>query len=124
MLRMDEKFIFRFGDVTKTSKPGKMKPSVEFKKFRHDSDLCVHSFLDQYLSTKKESWGKENGQLMVSFKSPHDPNSTSTVSRWIVETLKLSGVNVSMFKGHSTTAVTTISRVKFGDFHQRNLGTG
>eukprot|EP00111_Clytia_hemisphaerica_P017611 TCONS_00052109-protein len=113
MLRMDEKFVFRFGDVTKTAKPGKMKPAVEFKRFPYDSDLCVHSFLDLYFS-KRESWGKGDGQMMVSYKSPHDPVSTSTISRWIVDILKLSGVDVSKFKGHSTRAATTSKALSLG----------
>ena len=51
------------------------------------------------------SRGKREGaktQLLLGYIKRHAEVSSSTVSWWIKETLKLSGIDVTTFKGHST----------------------
>ena len=40
--------------------------------------------------------------------------SSSTVSKWIKEALKLAGTDVSIFKGHSTRAASSSKAIKVG----------
>ncbi|ODM93263.1 hypothetical protein Ocin01_13420 [Orchesella cincta] len=40
-------------------------------------------------------------QFFVSFTSPFKPVSTQTISRWLVLVLKQSGIDISVYKGHS-----------------------
>lgn len=113
MIRTEEKFVFHFGVVTKTARPGKMRPPVTFYKLSQDPDLCVHKILDQYLEKCKE-WGMDKGQLLVSHKSPHGPVSISTVSRWLLDTLELAGIDVKKFKGHSTRSASSSKGASLG----------
>ena len=57
--------------------------------------------IDEYLDRSK-SWRNGEFQLLLSSIRPHKAVSTSTVSRWITDILKLSGVDTSVFSGHST----------------------
>jgi len=50
---------------------------------------------------------KRETQLLLSFVKPHKAVSTSTISRWLVEILGLSGIDTSTFTGHSTRAAST-----------------
>ena len=113
MVRTEEKFVFHFGVITKTARPRKMRPPVQFHKLSQDPSLCVHKTLDQYLEKCKE-WGVDKGQLLVSHKSPHGPISTSTVSRWLLDTLKLAVIDVKKFKGHSTRSASSSKGVSLG----------
>ena len=113
MVRTEDAFIFHFAAVTKNARPGKMKPPIEFVRFSQDSALCVHANLDLYLE-RCTSWGRSGGQLLVSHISPHGPVSSSTISRWLVEILKLSGIDVKNFKGHSTRSASTSKACSLG----------
>ena len=113
MVTTDEKVVFHFGEVTKTARPGKMKPPVDFVAFPQDPVLCVLTNLKLYLDRCK-GWGKDKGQLLVSHISPHDPVSTATVSRWLLEILRLSGIDVEKFKGHSTRSASSSKAKSLG----------
>ena len=99
-----EKYVFKFHKLHKSWRFGKPIPEVEFYKFSDDRDLCVVTAIDEYISRTEKWRGEENekSQLLLSFIKPHDEVSSSTVSRWITETLKLSGIDINTFKGHST----------------------
>ena len=43
---------------------------------------------------------KQESQLLLSYQNPHNAISTATISRWIVEMLKLSGIDTAYFKAH------------------------
>ena len=61
------------------------------------------SALNEYLK-RTETW-RTNGhkfQLLLSYIKPHVEVHSSTVSTWIKEILKETGVDVDVFKGHST----------------------
>ena len=70
--------------------------------------MCVVKCRDEYLLRSKE-WRTENKkQLLLSHKNPHREVSSSTISRWIKETLELSGVTeLGSFSGHSTRSAST-----------------
>ena len=93
-------YTFHFTKITKTARQGKLRPPVELIQFS-DKNLCVCHHIDVYLE-RTEAWRKNEGQLLLSFISPHKFVTTQTVSRWIVEVLSLSGIDTSVFKAHST----------------------
>ena len=95
-------YSFHFGKPTKAAKPGKLRVPLEFSHFQEDLNLCVCNHIDLYLD-RTSSWRtKEKKQFLLSYINPHNGVSSSTVSRWIVEMLSLSGIDTDMFKGHST----------------------
>ena len=73
-----------------------------------DEDLCVVSPLDEY-SNRREKWRRVNNeiQLLLSYIQPHNQAVPSAISGWIKNALKSSGINVSLFTGHSTRSAIT-----------------
>ena len=61
------------------------------------------STLDRYIDITS-NWRKDNNnsQLLLSYIKPHNAVVTSTISGWIKQILKFSGIDIEMFKGHST----------------------
>ena len=92
--------------LLKTSKPGKHQEPLTFKPYTYDSQLCVVKCLQQYIKQTSEF---RNGadQLWLSYQKPHNPASKDTVSRWIKEFLKKSGIDVSSYGAHSTRAASS-----------------
>ncbi|XP_068734454.1 uncharacterized protein [Montipora capricornis] len=92
--------------LLKTSKPGKHQEPLTFKPYTYDSQLCVVKCLQEYIKQTSEF---RNGadQLWLSYQKPHNPASKDTVSRWIKEFLKKSGIDVSSYGAHSTRAASS-----------------
>ena len=79
--------------LLKTSKPEKHQEPLTFKPYTHDSQLCVVKCFQQYVKQTSEL---RNGadRLWLSYQKPHNPDSKDTVSRWIKEFLKKSGMDI------------------------------
>ena len=94
---------FDISTLLKTSKPGKHQEPLTFKPYTYDSQLCVVKCLQQYI---KQTAEVRNGadQLWLSY---HNPASKDTVSRWIKEFLKQSGIDISSHGAHSTRAASS-----------------
>ena len=108
MVMSDDAYIFTFHKLRKSWRKGKAPPKLYFYKYPKDQELCVVSALNEYLK-RTETW-RTNGdkfQLLLSYIKPHVKVHSSTVSRWIKEILKETGVDVDVFKGHSTRSAST-----------------
>ena len=115
ILRTEGKFVFIFHKLHKSWKYGKAPPSLEFCEYIEDRDLCVVTTLNEYIKhTYQRCTEKRRSQLLLSFIQPYVEVSSSAVSRWIKETLKLAGIDVSIFKGHSTRAASSSKTSKAG----------
>ena len=57
--------------------------------------MCLSNFGD--LLSKRESWGTQESQALVSFVKLHKSVSSSTVSRWLKEGLSMAGIDTMMF---------------------------
>ena len=53
-------------------------------------------------------------QLFLSVLAPHNPVSSSTIAKWIKQTLQASGVDVSTFSAHSTRGAATTAAALAG----------
>ena len=53
-------------------------------------------------------------QLFLSYIRPHKKVGTSTISRWILKMLEIAGVDVSLFRAHSTRGAATSASAKLG----------
>ena len=63
---------------------------------------CVVTALRIY-EDRSKAWRDVNKtQLLLSFIKHHKEVSSSTISKWIKEVIKLSGINIEIFKGHSS----------------------
>ena len=77
--------------------------TLEFVAFSQDKDLCVVSALVEYLNRTKE-WRRVNNetQPLLSYIQPHKQMVPFTISGWLKNLLKSSGINISLFTAHST----------------------
>ena len=80
----------------KACKPGRVVRGIE----------CI----DRYMELSNP-WRKNESQLLLSYIRPYEKVSTSTISRWVVDVLKQSGIDTEMYKAHSTRSAST-SKVK------------
>ena len=78
-------------------------------------DLCVITTLNEYIKRAYQRCAeKRRCQLLLSFIQPYVEVPSSTVSRWIKEALKLAGIGVSIFEGHSTRETSSSKASKAG----------
>lgn len=97
---------FTLAGLTKTRRSGPPKVS-SIRTFPSDPGLCPVKALREYLN-KTSSLRHPNPQrLLISWRKPYKPVSSSTVARWIKSVLKESGIDVGVFKAHSTRAAAT-----------------
>lgn len=92
---------FQITELIKQSRPGFSLKPLEFKPYVVDKSICVVECLTEYLKRTKALRDKAT-QLFIAFQKPHKPVSVATISRWLKTVLKLSGIDCSIFSGHST----------------------
>ena len=93
MVKPDDAYIFTFHKLHKSWRKGKAPPKLYFHKYPKDQELCVVSALNEHLK-RTETWRKNGNkfQLLLSYIRPHVEVHSSTVSTWIKETLKETGL--------------------------------
>ena len=91
---------FKITKLLKTTKPNKHFGVLKFMTYSPDKSLCVVSCIDEHL---KQTMSLRSGckSLLISYIKLHCAVSTNTISRWLKEVLKLSGIDSSSFKAHS-----------------------
>ena len=97
---------FKISEPIKSTKPGPKALKVQFKAYSTDLHLCVVHHFRVYLERTKPVRG-DCKQLLLSFQKPYQAVSKDTVSKWLKLVLKQAGIDVSMFKAHSTRAAST-----------------
>lgn len=107
MIKGNGKYVFKFHRLHKSWLCRKPIPSLEFHKYLEDKSSCVVTTIDEYIkrTVNWREWAKT--QLMLGYIKPYVEVSSSTVLQWIKEPLKLSGIDATTFKGHSTRAVSS-----------------
>lgn len=99
-------------DRIKTSATNKCQPVLYIPFFVDDSRVCAAKTLDAYLE-KTKFLRPSSSHLFLTFKKPHKPASSQSLSRWIKTTLAKSGVNTQKFSAHSTRhSATSTARLK------------
>lgn len=83
----------------KTTNIHNRNPVLVLPVFLQRPKLCVVSCLRRYLEITKDI--RKSEQLFVTINRPHDSASTKTISRWLVNTLELAGVDISKYTAHS-----------------------
>ena len=71
-----------------------------------DERLCVCTVLKLYLKVT-ETLRSDEKQLLISYKKPHGAVSKDTIARWLKTVMKSAGIDVSIYKAHSTRAAST-----------------
>ena len=102
----ESSYEFSLPEHVKQSRPSFKTPSVILKAYPVNKALCVYSHLTEYLRRTQSPRGAET-KLFISFVKPHKRVSRDTISRWIRTTMERAGIEISMFKPHSTRMAAT-----------------
>ena len=113
LTKYDSKYCFNISKPTKTSKPGKPLPILEFERFESEPNICVVEAFEAYIKLSKP-WreGTQKTELRFSYIKPHSPVKARTLSNWICAVLKYADVDIKTFKSHSVRSAST-SKAKF-----------
>ena len=112
LMNLHDEFVdFTFSGKLKTSKQGKNDLSSKFHQFTEDQRVCPVLCLREYLD-RSRNWRYQEGsllleQLFLSHIKPHKVVSKPTIARWIKEFLGMAGIDIGVYKAHSTRAAAT-----------------
>ena len=104
MTKSKEKYIFYLRGTVKHSTDGKTPPEVDFHSFIEEPCLCPVLALEEYTKRMKEWKSASDSKLFRSILKPHREVTKSTITRWIKEVLKMSGIDITVFQTHSIRA--------------------
>jgi len=98
--------VFSFDKPMKQSNPRNAIRSLILEAYLPDKALCVYNVLLEYISRTESLRGVEQ-QLLASYQKPYKKVSRDTISKWIRTVMQLSGLDLTVFKTHSTRASST-----------------
>lgn len=131
-------------DLIKTSAAGRPQPHLEIPFFNNNRQICpAHTLISYLEKTKLLRQSANTERLILTTKKPNHNATTSTISRWIKQTLYESGVDTNIYSAHSVrhaatsaadrrgvpidiirkTAGWTGNSLVFGKFYNRPIGT-
>ena len=101
---------FRPAHLAKQNKSSKHRPDFFFPYFKDDPMICPVETLKAYEERTKEfrdlKSSKPKTLLFLSWIGEHKPVTSSSIARWLKETMKDAGVDISIFKSHSVRGAT------------------
>ena len=100
MKKSSDEYLFILSKHVKQSRPNYPVPPVIIPRYKEDPDICPYLCLEEYLN-KTSSLRQDTG-LLISYIKPHQKMSDSTLARWIKTVLEMSGIDMELFKPHST----------------------
>ena len=89
----------RVSSLVKTSAPGRCQPCLVLPKFLTCPLICPVAVLETFLERTNSL--RNHSNLLISINRPHGPVTAQTVSRWLKDTLQVSGISVTDFSGYS-----------------------
>ena len=107
MTRSATSYTFQFTKVSKSWKKGKPPPSLKFFQLESNRKLCVVSAIDIYLKRSLQWRAGSKHQLLLSTIQPHNEVAKSTISGWVKAVLENSGIDINIFKAHSSRSAST-----------------
>lgn len=108
----DDHVYIEIHEILKTSKPGKHLPPLSFPAFVEEPRLCIVTVLKEYIQRTEKL--RKSQKLFVTYTRPYNQPAISTLSNWIKLVLQLAGVDVKLFKTHSTRSASTSAAIKAG----------
>ena len=106
MVASETSVTFVISKPLELSKPGSKPTVVEFVAYPDNPSICVVTTLKVDLDRTSALRGGAQ-QLFVSYSKPFKPVSRDIISRWVKTVMQKSGVDVNLFKPHSTRAAAT-----------------
>lgn len=100
MKKSKNEFVFILSKHVKQSRPNYPVPPVIIPRYTVDPDVCPYLCLEHYIEQTKSL--RQDDTLLISFIKPHGAIGSQTLARWIKNVLQLSGIDIDLFKPHST----------------------
>ncbi len=127
-LRIVEKshsrWVFHLAHMMKTQKVGALPDRTIYANFPADPLLCPVVTLASYLARMPPVRGTSTSALFFSYRAPHKPISSQTISRWLTTSMATAGIDTSVFKAHSTQSASSSKAVATGFPISRVLEAG
>ena len=105
-----DEYIFILSKHVKQSRPNYPVPPVIIPRYTPDEDICPLLCLEEYIERTKEL--RLDNVLFISTIKPHKPVGAQTMSRWIKTILEWAGIDVTLFKPHSTRHAASTAALK------------
>ena len=112
MIVGEDKVVFRMTKPLKHNRVRDPLDTIVLKEFVECKRLCVVHTLKIYL--KRTELFRRHGQALLSFVRPHAPISRDALSRWTLLVMKMAGINVQKYKGHSTRVASSSAAKRLG----------
>ena len=112
-LEINEEAVFKLRTLLKHNRQGDSLQALVLKPFPECSRLCVVKTLKMYLK-KTEEVRRGETSLLLSFVSPYKPIARDTLSRWVLRTLNMAGIDTDRFKSHSTRGASVSAAKRLG----------
>ena len=106
MKKCFKEYVFEYSGLLKQCRPGYKFPVVHMRAHPPDRRLCIYVVVKEYLQ-RTEPLRNGSQSLLISYVKPHKAVSRDTVSRWIKQVLKLSGIDTDIFGSHSVRSAAT-----------------
>lgn len=111
--KFSSKIKIKIPDFLKTTRIGCLHPTLVLPFFEEKPQICPGKVLTAYLDKTVPLRGKID-RLFISFRKPYKAVGPQTLSRWIKDTLRESGIDVSVFSAHSTRHAATSAAHRLG----------
>jgi len=98
--------VIRFGNLLKTSKPGRQLEEIALPSFKDNGALCIVKTFKVYVR-RTLSIRRTSKRLFLSTIKPHGPVSRDTIGKWVKFVLGAAGIDLKIFGPHSTRAAAT-----------------
>ena len=105
MLIEDHRCICYIPEILKVTRPSYHQPPLEFVSYPDSENLCVVKNIQEYI--KRTQTLRSDRTLFVSYVLPHKTVTTATIAKWVLEVLRNSGINTTVFSTHSTRSAST-----------------
>lgn len=105
MIITNNSITFHLTGLLKTSKPGSHMNTIMFKSFKEEPKLCPVIYIKEYIKRTKRI--RKSDQLFIQTTKPHNAIARATLRRWTKNTLTEAGVNMEIYKPHSTRSAST-----------------
>lgn len=110
--------------VQKHTKPGKPLKPIIYRRFPHNSKLCVVQCMQNYLEMRRNLVSQDVKPLFITYGTPHKPATKDTISRWIKNELQKAGIDTEIYKPHSCRAAAVSKAKQIGISLQDILNRG
>ena len=98
----DDKLIILPNSSFKHTKPSRPLQAIVYHKFNANPELCVVECAKLYIEIRRELVPPEIKQFLVTYGKPYKTVSDDLISWWIKNTISSAGIDIDVFKAHST----------------------